>query len=208
MTTSGASSLGGVVPVVEESRAERASRAELDAWAAALATTLAQKLPPPPPPTLNLDTTDTWRHSVGALTQGSDATLGGHNAAHAGARAQAASGTGETTNDERVHFSTHVADVGEVAIVVDRSARGVLVTIGVEDARAAMLIDPERLRLQGALAAAGVGVDSIRVVQLDRRGTLLASTKNTVPRALPQPESLPEGERPRRSHGRKVNLVG
>jgi hypothetical protein len=208
MTTSFASSLGGIPSVADESRAERAPRAELDSWAATLAATLAQKLPPPVVQPLNPDTTGSWRQSVGALTPGSEATPGGQKAAQAQAAAGTASGTGETTNEARVHLSTHIADLGEIAVVVDRSARGVTVTIGVEDARAAMLIDPERVRLQGALVAAGVGVDSIKVIQLDRRGTLLASPKNTVPRALQGSDSLPDGERNKRSRGRKVDIVG
>jgi hypothetical protein len=180
---------------------------ELDKWAATLASTLAQQLPPPPalgPP----GTTEAWRQSVGALTPGSDATLSGRNAAQARAATGALDGADGAPNAERVHLSTHLADLGEVSVMVDRSAAGVRVVIGVEDAKAATLIDPERLRLQGALLAAGVGVDSIRVVQLERRGTLLASSKTSVSRTLNHPDSHDDQARDKRARGRKVNFVG
>ena len=78
MSNHGPSTLGGViavVPVEDELRPERTPQSQLDAWAATLASTLAQQMPPPraiPPP----PTTEAWRPSVGALTPGSEATLG------------------------------------------------------------------------------------------------------------------------------------
>jgi len=208
MTAPGASSLGGLIPVIEEPRPERTPQSELDAWAATLASTLSQQMPPPralaPPPPA-----EPWRATVGALTPGSDATPGGPDAARAQSAHAAAGGT-EETNHERVHLSTHVAELGEINVVVDRSQAGIRVVIGVEDAHAATLMDPERLRLQGALVAAGVGVDSIRVVQLDRRGTLLASSKGSVTRTSQHQTDAANGDSDpkKRSRGRKVNLVG
>ena len=206
------SSLGGVVAVVavvDEPRPERTPQSQLDAWAATLASTLAQQMPPPraiPPPA----TTEAWRPSVGALTPGSEATLGGSNPTPAQAPPGSAGDSEQTPNTERVHLSTQIADLGEVNLVVDRTNGGVRVLIGVEDARAAMLIDPERLRLQGALLAAGVGVESIRVVQVDRRGTLLASSRSSVSRTPQHPNDprVDDIASKKRSRGHKVNIVG
>jgi hypothetical protein len=212
MTSQGPSSLGGVIAVIagdDEPRPPRTPQSQLDAWAATLASTLAQQMPPPraiPPPA----TTEAWRPSVGALTPGSEATLGGSNPTPTGAAPGSADDSEQTPSTERVHLSTQIADLGEVNLVVDRTNGGVRVLIGVEDARAAMLIDPERLRLQGALLAAGVGVESIRVVQVDRRGTLLASARGSVSRTPQHPADprVDDIASKKRSRGHKVNLVG
>jgi hypothetical protein len=212
MNNPGPSSLGGalaVVAVEDEPRPQRTPQSQLDAWAATLASTLAQQVPPPramPPP----PTTEAWRSSVGALTPGSEATLGGSNPTAARALPGTAGDGEETPNAERVHLSTQIADLGEVNLVVDRTNGGVRVLIGVEDARAAMLMDPERLRLQGALIAAGVGVESIRVVQVDRRGTLLASSRSSVSRTPQHPTDprVDDIASKKRSRGHKVNIVG
>lgn len=207
MSTQGTPGLGGVAPAAEESRPTRTPQGQLDVWAATLASTLAQQMPPPRPLALPTAATEPWRPTVGALTPGSDPTLSG---SPAGAYPTGAGGADGTPNAERVHLSTHVAELGEISVMVDRSEAGVRVVIGVEDARAATLIDPERVRLQGALAAAGVGVDSIRVVQLDRRGTLLASSKASVSRTPHQHSDhvVDDIDAKKRPRGRKVNLVG
>jgi hypothetical protein len=207
VTTTGSSALAGIVGPINEPKTQRVPQSELDKWAATLASTLAQQLPPPP--ALGApNPTEPWRQSVGALTPGSSETLTGQNAAHTQAATGSASSADGAPNPERVHLSTHVPDLGEVSVMVDRSAAGVRVVIGVEDAQAATLIDPERLRLQGALVAAGVGVDSIRIVQLDRRGTLLASSKGNVSRTPDHHSDSQDQERSKRSRGRKLNFVG
>jgi hypothetical protein len=210
MNGQGTTALSPVLGSLEEPRNERSSRIELDRWAATLAASLSQQLPPPKPLGPGPDTTASWRQSVGALTAGSEATLDG---ARRALDQSGVNGLGESeaaAHPERVHFSTHVAELGEITVMVDRSAGGVRVIIGVDDARAATLIDPERLRLQGALLAAGVGVDSIRVVQRDGRGTQIASPKGNVSRDESHvPDNLSaDDERRKRSRSRKVNLVG
>jgi hypothetical protein len=201
--------LGGVLPLPEPARLERGQRPELDAWAATLASTLSQQLPPPPVVNLPTETTAAWRPNVGALTPQSGTTLSGAPQTPAGAATAALGGGDGTPNDERVHLSTHIPDLGQIAVVVDRSAAGVRVVIGVEDAHAALLMDPERARLQGALVAAGVGVDTIRVVQLDRRGTLLASKQNVSRTPQHRSESVVgDNDRKNQARGRKVNIVG
>lgn len=208
MNGQGPLALSPVLTAVEEARNDRASRVELDRWAATLAASLTQQLPPPkqlaPEPTAN------WRQSVGALTAGSEATLDGARRALEQSGVNRAGSAEAAAHPERVHLSTNVAELGEITVMVDRSAGGVRVIIGVEDARAATLIDPERLRLQGALLAAGVGVDSIKVVQRDGRGTQLASTKAEVSREPSQVSDnlSADDERRKRSRSRKVNLVG
>lgn len=206
----GPSALAPVLGPIDEPREQRSSRIELDRWAATLAASLAQQLPPPKPLGPPPDTTAAWRPSVGALTPGSEATLDGARHALDRTGMNAVGAAEAADHPERVHFSTHVAELGEITVMVDRSAGGVRVIIGVDDAQAATLIDPERLRLQGALLAAGVGVDSIRIVQRDGRGTQLASTKANVSRDQSQVSDnlTADDERRKRSRSRKVNLVG
>lgn len=199
-------SLDATFGPIEEPRAKRVPQTELDRWASTLASTLAQQLPPPPLLLGAEGTPEAWRPSVGALTPGSNSTSSSQNAAQAPSVIGAGVGDDGTPNIERLHLSTHVPDLGEVSVMVDRSAAGVRVVIGVADAQAATLIDPERLRLQGALMAAGVGVDSIRVVQLDRRGTLLALSKPSVSRTPNHHQD--DQERDKRARGRKLNFVG
>jgi len=208
MNGQGPSALSPVLGAIEEPRPGRASRMELDRWAATLAASLAQQLPPPK--ALEPDTTASWRQSVGALTAGSEATLDGARRALEQSGVNGLGDAEAAAHPERVHFSTTVDELGEITVMVDRSAGGVRVIIGVDDARAATLIDPERLRLQGALLAAGVGVDSIRVVQRDGRGTQIAHHKGNVSRDESQVSDnlSADDERRKRSRSRKVNLVG
>jgi len=208
MNGQGPLALSPVLAALEEPRNDRASRVELERSAPTLSASLAQELPPPKQ--LAPDTTANCRRGVGALTAGSEATLDGARRALEQSGVNGVGGAKEAAHPERVHFSTNVAELGEITVMVDRSAGGVRVIIGVEDARAATLIDPERLRLQGALLAAGVGVDSIRVVQRDGRGTQLASTKADVSRDPSQVSDnlSADDERRKRSRSRKVNLVG
>ncbi len=208
MNTEGPSAVTPVLASFEEPRQNRASRIELDRWAATLAASLAQQLPPPRP--IEPETTASWRRSVGALTSGSEATLDGARRALEQSGVNGVADAEAAAHPERVHFSTQVAGLGEITVMVDRSAGGVRVIIGVDDANAATLIDPERLRLQGALLAAGVGVESIRVVQRDGRGTQIASGKANVSRDQSQVSDnlSADDERRKRSRSRKVNLVG
>lgn len=208
MNTEGSSALTPVLASFEEQRPDRASRLELDRWAATLAASLAQQLPPPRP--IQPETTASWRQSVGALTSGSEATLDGARRALEQSGVNGVAEAESAAHPERVHFSTQVAGLGEITVMVDRSAGGVRVIIGVDDANAATQIDPERLRLQGALLAAGVGVESIRVVQRDGRGTQIASGKPNVSRDQSQVSDnlSADDERRKRSRSRKVNLVG
>lgn len=69
----------------------------------------------------------------------------------------------------RVALRVDAADLGELAIAIDRMDSGVRVTIEARDDRAVRALEPERLRILDVLTSTGVRVDSVTVV---RSGTV------------------------------------
>ncbi|MFO7180068.1 MAG: flagellar hook-length control protein FliK, partial [Pseudomonadota bacterium] len=178
---------------------------EAEVWAAALSSAIANAALQP----LLLPTVDSspkaWQAGGNELTPKSATTLQPVD----GVWGVSGSASPPQTTEERVHVTVRLAELGEVGVMVTRAAQGVRIVIGVEDARAIALFDPERARLRGALMSVGVGVDSIEVVHAESRGTFLASNKTV--RALrsdSDAEERRQGDPRRRQQGRRVSFVG
>ncbi|HLV68432.1 MAG TPA: hypothetical protein VKY73_21600 [Polyangiaceae bacterium] len=175
---------------------------ELEAWAAALASALENPSQPRVLPAPHASP-ETWQRGGKALTQRSAPTP------------QRADGAGNVGNgakapvptEERVQVTVRLPELGELAVVLTRAPHGLRVVIGVEGARALAVVDPERARLRGALMSVGVRVDSIEVVRVDGRGTLLASTK-TERAARTESDERANADPRRKPKGRKVSFVG
>lgn len=108
-----------------------------------------------------------WRPSDGEL----------HETPGAGPLAGAAAAPSEDADPQSpVRLSVNAGDLGEVDIVVDRSA-GMRVIIGLADPNADTALIPELSALQRALEASGIRVASVRTVAQSRVGTVLAESK-------------------------------
>ncbi|MCC6903432.1 MAG: hypothetical protein IT377_30960 [Polyangiaceae bacterium] len=182
-------------PASDELGAERRRRQEAEKWAHTLAASVASAWPDATECPAETGTPVHWRPSDGELTPG------------AGPLARAAGAPSEDANSESpVRVSVNAGDLGEVDIVVDRSAQGVRVIIGLADPNADTAMIPELSALQRALEASGIRVASVRAVAQSRVGTVLAQSKFRVAKGH---EPLADGEHEsRRRSSKRLNLIG
>ena len=103
-------------------------------------------------------------------------------------------------------------DLGEVALVVDRKAGAIRVTISAADAGAEAALGLERAGLMRALQSHGITVDSVNVVRANNFGTVLAPIRSSATqrtRETPATEAeSKDDEQTRRRLARKLNLIG
>lgn len=157
------------------------------------------------PPVAAEPPTGGWRPSASVMTVPS---AGSGSSAVAGSAGQAADAA-----EQRVVMSVQAGDLGELSLVLDRTATGVRVIIGVADERAAATMAPEREALIRQLLHSGLRVESVQIIGQREVGTVLAP-----PRTIGTPrgpgsrelrERAEEGENEARRRGsRKLNLIG
>jgi len=114
------------------------------------------------------------------------------------------------SNENRMIVRVDGGDLGEVALVVDRHAGAIRVTISAADAGAEAALGLERAGLMAALQNQGITVDSVNVVRANNFGTVLAPTRSNATqrtREATEAESK-DDEHARRRAARKLNLVG
>jgi hypothetical protein len=139
-------------PGSEGPRTPRANDRSTQEWAAALSATgfvpahRAISFGEPEPAT-------PWHPRDGALTPG------------APGEAREAQENEPIAATNRVALRVDAADLGEVAIAIDRMDSGVRVTIEGRDDRAVRALEPERQRIVDVLTSTGVRVDSVTVVR-------------------------------------------
>lgn len=202
MNHSGSSGVGAPGESLSRSERDSVDRA-VEENAERFARALLPHVAPQAPPRAS-GPTGGWRGGDGVLTQGRAA-----QAPHAAHGAQAQDGTDESA--ERVVVRVQSADLGELSLVLDRSAAGVRVRIGVADARAAELMAPERDALMARLVGNGVRVQSVQIIGQRELGTLLAPPRTVgSPRAFgsrERVESESDSKTPRRG-SRKLDVIG
>lgn len=149
-----------------------------------------------------------WHSGAGDLTP---ATAGGLTEPSA-AKGPAAAGAGVAEADEnRMIVRVDGGDLGEVALLVDRNAGAIRVTISAADAGAEAALGLERAALTRALQSHGIAVESVNVVRANNFGTVLAPPRSSATQrtrdAAAEAESK-DDEQTRRRLARKLNLIG
>lgn len=177
-----------------EENAERFAQALLPYFGAHAA----RPVPAEPP-------TGGWRPSASAMTV--PAASSGPSAA-AGSAAE-----GADAADQRVVMSVQAGDLGELSLVLDRTATGVRVIIGVADDVAAAAMAPEREALIRQLLHSGLRVESVQIVGQREVGTVLAPPRTIGSPRGPGSRELRERAEERESEARrrgsrKLNLIG
>jgi len=199
-SASGIGSRGDKVDRNERESVEKAVRENAERFARALLPYVSS--PPPPPPAI--PTTGGWRGGDEVLTPPRTAQN-----ARAGATTPASDGNDAAS--ERVVIDVDSADLGRLSLVLDRSATGVRVLIGVADGRVAALMAPEREALLERLVGNGVRVQSVQIVGQRELGTLLAPTRSVGSAKTADPRERVEPQRdsaPRRRGSRKLDVIG
>ena len=150
---------------------EKTTLDQAERWA----TLLGAQLSSIQPKTLASEPTSAWHSSAGDMTP-SNATAG----VASGASAGASTGTAEVADasENRMIVRVDGGDLGEVALVVDRKAGAIRVTISAADAGAEAALGLERAGLMQALQNRGITVDSVNVVRANNFGTVLAPQRS------------------------------
>jgi len=150
-----------------------------------------------------------WHSGAGDLTPTS---AGGLTESGAANGPSAAAGEAENGDENRMIVRVDGGDLGEIALLVDRNAGAIRVTISAADAGAEAALGLERASLTRALQSHGIAVDSVNVVRANNFGTALAPQRTSaMQRTRETPASEAESkddEQARRRLARKLNLIG
>lgn len=187
-------------------------KSDLEKWAALLAVGVAQVGSQSTPAGFGTPP-EAWHGDVEAMTPDSP----GDAAPSAASENQpqnrvVTSGSSEDLADNQLQVRVQLADVGELALVVERSQDGVKLQISAQDHGILQAMAAEKEALASALAGAGHTIASIAFVEMDRVGINLAqqrlnpSTQTRIRREDKNQESLLQ-QQPRRK-SRKLNMVG
>jgi Flagellar hook-length control protein FliK len=150
-----------------------------------------------------------WHPGAGDLTPatGNRLTESGATSGPAAAGEEASD-----SHENRMIVRVDGGDLGEVALVVDRKAGAIRVTISAADAGAEAALGLERASLTRALESHGITVDSVNVVRANNFGTVLAPIRSSATqrtRETPATEAeSKDDEHTRRRLARKLNLIG
>lgn len=178
-----------------EARDAKLRRDEAERWAAALLTTLTRD-EGPAPRALTAEPPTDWQTSDGSLTP-SGASM----------PTATTSESSETSSTSRIRLDVSTGELGDVAVVVDRSAGGVRVWLGVEHAQTKAIFEPERRALELALKASGLDVRSVQVVETQNLGTVLA--RGMARQRYSDANDAKHGEAERKRRGsRRLNFFG
>ena len=150
-----------------------------------------------------------WHRGAGDLTPATGGALTGSGAPNGPTGVQ---DEVSDASENRMIVRVDGGDLGEVALVVDRKAGAIRVTISAADAGAEAALGLERASLLRALESHGITVDSVNVVRANNFGTVLAPTRsNTTQRTRETAATEAEAkddEQTRRRLARKLNLIG
>lgn len=187
----------------ERADEEKTTLHQAERWATLLGAQLSATRPLATPS----EPTTAWHPGAGDLTPGATNALTGQGAAigPAGATGEAAEAA-----ENRMIVRVDGGDLGEVALVVDRRAGAIRVTISAADAGAEAALGLERAGLVQALQSHGISVESVTVVRANNFGTVLAPLRpNATQRSREAGEAEPsDDEHARRRLARKLNLIG
>ncbi len=201
---SGAAGGGGIRgsrdndPCVGAEQAERKTEEQAARFAQALLPYFTPQPPPATPP-------EGWRPSDGGLTRQRAAGEAAGRAAGLAAPALDDAGAGD---DGRVVVSVKTAELGELSLVLDRSADGVRVVIGVGENDKIAQMASERAALARQLAHSGVNVESIQVVPRGDIGIVLAQRRLVDKLRASGAADKDEVDKQRRRGSRKLDFTG
>jgi flagellar hook-length control protein FliK len=150
-----------------------------------------------------------WHPGAGDLTPATGSRL---TESRAQSGPTQASGDAGDDHENRMIVRVDGGDLGEVALVVDRKAGAIRVTISAADAGAEAALGSERASLMRALQSHGIAVDSVNVVRANNFGTVLAPTRSSATQRTRDAQATEaeakDDEQTRRRLARKLNLIG
>ncbi len=163
----------------EESSSSAQRKADVEKWAALLAAGVTQVqscntsggpfLGGPP---------EAWRGNVESLTPPNEVARGTELSTQVQAPGEPPqASTGNASDQNRIQVRVNIGDLGELALVVERSAAGVNIQISAQDSSILEAMAAERETLTTALSSIGHSVTSLAFIAMDRLGTNLAQPR-------------------------------
>ena len=197
----------------EEASSSAQRKADVEKWSLLLATGITQVqmcatsggpfLGSPP---------EAWRSDVEPLTPSAEAGQGSELTTLVQAlREQPQPATSADVDQNRIQVRVNVGELGELALVVERSAAGVNIQISAQDSRILDAMAAERETLTAALSGIGQSVTSLAFVAMDRVGINLAQ-----PRMSSSHQARTQGNdkdsdcetRHTKRKSRRINVIG
>jgi len=192
----------------EDCAASAKRKADVEKWAALLAAGAAQAQ-------ANLvvqgHAPEGWRGNDEAMTPTADeGHLQGQAAEARSLQTQTPIATGFESGDNKLQVRVNIGELGELALVVERSANGVKVQISAQDSQILEMLSSERAALTSALSAAGHSITSLAFVTMDRVGIKLAQPKvGPLPRKPQQAiKGAADGTPQSKRRSRRLNVIG
>jgi hypothetical protein len=189
----------------ERAEDEKTTLEQAERWA----TLVSAQLPLLAPQLIAPEEAAAWHPGAGDLTPATDGRLTESGALSGPTKA--ADGSGDA-DENRMIVRVDGGDLGEVALLVDRKAGAIRVTISAADAGAEAALGLERAGLMRALQSHGISVDSVNVVRANNFGTVLAPTRSSAMQRTHEASDTgaesKHDEQTRRRLARKLNLIG
>jgi hypothetical protein len=185
---------------------EKTTLEQAERWATLVGAQLSLLVPKVPAASAS-EEAGAWHSGAGDLTPATGNRLTGSSDLNG---PMAATEEAAEASENRMIVRVDGGDLGEVALVVDRHAGAIRVTISAADAGAEAALGLERASLTRALESHGITVDSVNVVRANNFGTVLAPTRSsTTQRTREATEAdSKDDEQARRRLARKLNLIG
>ena len=118
--------------------------------------------------------------------------------------------TGTELGENKLQVRVNIGELGELALIVERSADGVKVQISAQDSHVLEALSSEQDALTSALSAVGHTITSLAFVTMDRIGIKLAQPKIGPLPKKPQRaiKRAADGTAQSKRRSRRLNVIG
>jgi len=152
-----------------------------------------------------------WRGNVEVMTPAADdgPLVGQPNEDHR-LQGQDPLTAGAESEENKLQVRVNIGDLGELALIVERSADGVKVQISAQNGHVLEMLSSEQDALTSALSAVGHSITSLAFVTMDRVGIKLAQPKIGPLPKKPQRavKSAADGTPQSKRKSRRLNVIG
>jgi hypothetical protein len=190
----------------DDTAASARRKADAEKWAALLAAGAARALD-------NASSLgnapDGWRGNVEGMTPANagDPRSNGSTETQKALDARPVAAAGEAES-EKLQVRVSIGELGELALVLERSGEGVKIQISAQDRRILETMALEREALTTALSGVGRSIVSLSFVPMDRVGTKLAQTRIASQASKFQRDDGDSAQQTTRRKRRGVNVIG
>lgn len=192
----------------EDSAASGKRKEDVEKWAALLAAGAVQAQASL---VLQGHAPEGWQGNVEGMTPITDqgSVVGQPNEDHH-LQAQRPITAGAEAEQNKLQVRVNIRELGELALILERSADGVKVQISAQNGDVLEMLSSERDALTSALSAVGHSITSLDFVTMDRVGIKLAQPKvGPPPKKLQRAiKSAADGTAQSKRRSRRLNVIG